>query len=94
MSKEEGKAEWKEVEEMVPAIGEKLRNSLTGKMYNVKLVGDRMVVLESEDRLTQVLSTAGNLRLFYEKVEIKSRTTDLPGFPQPGGMLSLDKNGL
>jgi hypothetical protein len=49
--------------------GDVLKNVLTGKTYQVILIGDRMVVLESEDRLTKVLTTTGTLKLNYAKSE-------------------------
>jgi len=37
-------------------------------VYRVKTINDQMVVLESADGLDQVLSTKGNLYLFYTNV--------------------------
>ena len=51
------------------SIGEKLKNLVTGKIYQVKLIGDRMVVLESEDRLNQILATIGAIQVNYERIE-------------------------
>jgi hypothetical protein len=59
-------------------IGEKLRSVLTGKAYLIKLVGDRMVVLESEDKSNQILTTMDNLKLFYEKKGFELPTKNLP----------------
>jgi len=47
--------------------GEVLRNVATGEVFRIKLVGDRMVVLESEDKSSQVLTTTDHLRMFYQK---------------------------
>ncbi len=47
--------------------GEKFRSTLTGKVFGVKSVEDRMIVLESEDKSTQVLTTRDNLLFFYER---------------------------
>ncbi len=48
--------------------GDRFRNTLTGQIFEVKLVGDRMIVLESEDKSNQVLTLRGNLNLFYERI--------------------------
>jgi hypothetical protein len=50
-------------------VGEKLKNLLTGRIYEVKLIGDRMVVLEAEDRLSQILASVGALNTNYERME-------------------------
>jgi len=49
-------------------VGDKFRNKLTGRIYEVKLVGDRMIVLESEDKSNQVLMVEDNLKFFYENI--------------------------
>jgi len=49
--------------------GEKRRSILTGKVYHVKVIKDRVVVLGSPDGSTQVWTEKDNLKLFYEKVE-------------------------
>ena len=49
--------------------GEIRRSVLTGKIYEVKTIKDRGVVLESLDGSNQVWTERGNLRLFYEKIE-------------------------
>ena len=48
--------------------GDRFRNTLTGKVFAVKMIGDRMIVLESDDRSDQVLTVRDNLKLFYEKI--------------------------
>ena len=50
-------------------IGEKLKSTLTGKVYEVKMAKGISVVLESIDRRSQVLTEEENLNLFYEKIE-------------------------
>ena len=57
--------------------GDRIKSSLTGKEYKVKMIKDRVVVLESEDGSNQVLTEKGNLKLFYEKVENKNKLKDL-----------------
>lgn len=44
------------------------RSNITGKIYRKIMVTDQMVVLESVNGSTQVLSTGGNLELFYTNV--------------------------
>jgi hypothetical protein len=57
-------------------IGDRLKSILTGKVYEVKMVKGMSVLLESEDRRSQVLTEKGNLNLFYEKVENKDLSKD------------------
>jgi hypothetical protein len=66
-------------------IGDRLKSTLTGKVYEVKMVKGMAVLLESEDRRSQVLTEKGNLNLFYEKVENEKVSKDsnsllLPNF--------------
>lgn len=56
---------------------DRIRSNLTGKVYKVKRIKDRMVVLESEDGSNQVLTEKENLKLFYEKVENENKPKDL-----------------
>ncbi len=49
--------------------GDKLRNNLTGTMYRVKVVKGKLVVLETEDGSSQLLTGKDCLKLFYEKIE-------------------------
>ena len=58
-------------------IGEKLRSTLTGLVYEVKMVKGISVLLESIDRRSQVLTEEENLDLFYEKIEGNSLSKDL-----------------
>ena len=53
---------------ITPAIGEVLRSSLTGKVYEVRRILDQMVILQSLNGMNQVLTGKENLSLFYEKV--------------------------
>jgi hypothetical protein len=63
---------WKMCEEVnsmiTPTIGEIFKNSLTGKVYEVRRILDQMVVLQSLNGLNQVLTPKENLNLFYEKI--------------------------
>lgn len=49
-------------------IGEKCQSLLTGKTYWVKMIKDQMVVLDSIDGSSQVLTNRENFHLFYKKV--------------------------
>ncbi len=53
--------------------GDKVRLSSMGKDYRVKWIGDRMVVLETDDRKSQYLTTIENVRPLFssEAEEIK-----------------------
>ena len=45
--------------------GDRIRIGSIGKDYRVKWIGDSMVVLETEDRSSQFLTTLENLRQYY-----------------------------
>ena len=55
--------------------GEMLKSTLTGKVYQVKVLTDHMVVLQSLDGLTQVMTGKLSLNYFYEKLPPTSMTT-------------------
>lgn len=57
----------KETDMQTASKGDVLKSVLTGKTYQIILMGERMVVLESEDRLSKVLTTVGTLKLNYTK---------------------------
>lgn len=44
--------------------GDKVRISLIEGAYRVKWIGDRMVVLESEDKSSELLTTVDNLKSY------------------------------
>ncbi len=51
-----------------------VKSVLTGKIYEIKTTRDSIVILESLDGSSQVLTEKSNLNLFYEKVEnLKTR---------------------
>jgi hypothetical protein len=52
--------------------GEILKSTLTGKVYKVKVLTDQMVVLQSIDGLTQVMTGKLSLNYFYEKLPPES----------------------
>lgn len=49
--------------------GDKFRSSFTGLVYAVKTIKDAMVLLETENRLSQVLTEIISLKLFYQEEE-------------------------
>ena len=58
-------------------LGEKVKSSLTGLVYEVKLIKGISVLLESIDRRSQVLTEEENLNIFYEKIEDNSSLKNL-----------------
>jgi hypothetical protein len=48
--------------------GEVLKSLLTGKVFQVKLLTDQVVVLQSLDGQTQVMTGKISLKYFYEKL--------------------------
>jgi len=56
--------------------GDRLKSNLTGKVYKVKMVKVKQVILESEDESSQVLTEKDNLKLFYERVKNEDRQKD------------------
>jgi hypothetical protein len=64
-------AEEKEVTEtgikmMTPHESDRLRSKITGNVYEVKKIVDKMILLESLDQTSQVLTELSNIALFYE----------------------------
>ena len=45
----------------------RFRSKITGRVYEVKKIVDEMVILESLNGKSQVLTELNNLALFYEK---------------------------
>ncbi len=54
---------------MTAMTGDRLRNNLTGTTYKVKVIKGKLVVLETEDGSSQLLTGKDCLKLFYEKIE-------------------------
>jgi len=46
---------------------ERFRSKITGNVYEVKKVADKMVVLESLNGKSQLLTDLNNIALFYER---------------------------
>jgi hypothetical protein len=57
---------------METKVGDRVRSILNGIEYQVKKIVKRMVVLESQDGKSQVLTELDNLSLFYKKEEGKA----------------------
>jgi len=51
---------------MTPHESDRLRSKITGNVYEVKKIVDEMVVLESLNGTSQVLTELSNIVLFYE----------------------------
>jgi hypothetical protein len=52
--------------------GVELRSILTGKIYKVKRVNEKAVILEAAIGSNHVFTEMGNLNLFYEKITDKA----------------------
>jgi len=46
--------------------GEKVRSTITGRVYQIEGFKDWIAILRSEDGLSQILTEKGSLKLFYE----------------------------
>lgn len=46
---------------------DRLRSKITGNVYKVRKVVDKMILLESLDGTSQVLTELNNVALFYDK---------------------------
>jgi hypothetical protein len=57
---------------METKVGDTVRSNLSGIEYQVKKIVKKMVVLESQDGRSQVLTELDNLTLFYKKEEEKA----------------------
>jgi hypothetical protein len=57
-------------------IGGKFTNCLTGRVYRVGMINKEWVVLESEDRSSQVLTGRVGLTDFYSRSGDKTRKSD------------------
>jgi hypothetical protein len=57
---------------METKVGDTVRSILNGMEYQVKKIVKRMVVLESRDGKSQILTELDNLALFYKKREEKT----------------------
>ena len=46
---------------------DRFRSRITGNVYEVKKIADKMIVLESLNGKSQVLTDLNNIALFYER---------------------------
>jgi len=53
---------------MIVTERDRFKSLFTERNYNVKLVRDYSVILESEDGSSQVLTNRENLLLFYKRI--------------------------
>jgi len=63
----------------MPRVGDKFKSIITGATYVVKKIKDKMVVLESDNKESQVLTELSNLKLFYEREGKEEKTKSHPG---------------
>ncbi len=54
-------------------IGDKFRSIFTGRVYAVKLLDGRMVLMESDDKSSRVLTGKDNLKTFYQRLAQENR---------------------
>jgi len=50
---------------------DRIRSKITGNVYEVKKIVNEMIVLESLDGTSQILTELNNLALFYESEQKK-----------------------
>jgi len=50
---------------------DRFRSRITGNVYEVKKIVDNMIVLESLNGMSQILTELSNLGLFYEREQEK-----------------------
>jgi hypothetical protein len=62
----------------MPRVGDKFRSILTGAIYVVRKIRDKMVVLERlNNKKSQLLTELSNLQLFYKKEEKEEKAKPL-----------------
>jgi len=54
-------------------VGDRFKSVFTGKVYAVKVIGDRLVLLESDDKLSRVLTEKDYLKSFYQTVSYEDQ---------------------
>jgi hypothetical protein len=60
--------------------GDKFRSTFTGLVYRVKRTKDAMVLLETENESSQVLTDKSSIKLFYQD---EGKKEDKGGFFEP-----------
>jgi hypothetical protein len=53
--------------------GEKLRNGFNGRVYRVKAIRNKLVVLDAEEDMSWIITEKDVLGIFYEKVQMKDQ---------------------
>ncbi|HXX35089.1 MAG TPA: hypothetical protein VEM15_11515 [Thermodesulfobacteriota bacterium] len=61
---------------MTTRESDRYRSKITGNVYVVKKIVDKMLVLESLNGTSQVLTELNNITLFYEKESKKDEDQD------------------
>lgn len=61
---------------MTTRESDRYRSKITGNVYVVKKIVDKMIVLESLNGTSQVLTELNNITLFYEKESKKDEDQD------------------
>jgi hypothetical protein len=56
---------------MTPHVSDRLRSKITGNVYEVKKIVNEMIILESLNGTSQVLTELNNIALFYESEQKK-----------------------
>jgi hypothetical protein len=62
----------------MPEVGDKFKSLITGATYLVKNILGKMVVLETQNRKSQVVTELSNLKLFYKREEREEDTKPYP----------------
>ncbi len=60
--------------------GEKLRNSFNGRVYRVKTIRNKLVILDAEGDTSWIITEKDMLGIFYKKIVTKVRENG-SGFP-------------
>ena len=55
---------------------DRFKSKITGSVYEVKKIVNEMIVLETPNGKSQVLTDLNNIALFYEKEEKKKKDED------------------
>ena len=61
---------------MTTIEGERVKSTITGKVYEVKEIKNEFIILEALDGLSQILTEKDNMKLFYEQVESENKPRD------------------
>jgi 7,8-dihydro-6-hydroxymethylpterin-pyrophosphokinase len=67
MKKEIGFRTGRRIKMMTTHESDRFRSKITGSVYEVKKIVNQMVILETPDGASQVLTELNNIELFYER---------------------------